>query len=101
MAPSTGGRDSANGLTMRPDDRPPSGQTRSPCTHIRDRAEAARSPEDLADLVYELMDAHHDTSRLAAELTGDGHWQAHLAYLRDLQRTGRAMLAQATARERT
>ena len=101
MAPSTGGRDSANGLIMRPDHRLPRGQTRSPCTQPRDRAEAERSPEDLADLVYELLDAHHDTSRLAAELTGDGHWQAHLAYLRDLQRTGRAMLAQATARERT
>jgi hypothetical protein len=101
MAPSTGGRDSANGLTMRPDHRPPRGQTRSPCTQTTDRAEAERSPEDLADLVYELLDAHHDTSRLAAQLTGDGQWQAHLAYLRDLQRTGRAMLAQATARERT
>jgi hypothetical protein len=64
-------------------------------------AEARRSPQDLGDLVYELLDAHDDTARLAAELTGDARWQAHLAYLRDLQRIGRALLAQATARERT
>jgi hypothetical protein len=64
-------------------------------------AEARHAPEDLGDLVYELLDAHDDTARLAADLTGDARWQAHLAYLRDLQRIGRAGLARATAREGT
>jgi hypothetical protein len=64
-------------------------------------AGARQAPEDLGDLVYELLDAHDDTARLAADLTGDARWLAHLAYLRDLQRIGRALLAQATARERT
>jgi hypothetical protein len=85
---------------MRSDRRLPRGPTRSACTRTPPWAAAPRSPEDLGDLVYELLDAHDDTARLAAE-TGDARWEAHLAYLRDLQRIGRAMLAQATARERT
>jgi hypothetical protein len=47
----------------------------------------------LLELVYELLDAHNDTARLAEELTGDERWAAHLDYLRDLQRTGRETLA--------
>ena len=50
---------------------------------------------ELAELVYELLDAHDDTTRLAAgdASNGDVRWRAHLAYLRDLQRVGREILA--------
>jgi hypothetical protein len=51
------------------------------------------SVEYLTALVYELLDAHADTARLAAEVTADGRWEAHLDYLRDLQRVGREALA--------
>jgi len=78
---------------MRPDRRLPGGPSQSACTQTPDHA-----TEDLGQLVYELLDAHDDTARLAAELADDARWQAHLAYLRDLQRVGRAMLA---GRERT
>jgi hypothetical protein len=77
---------------MRSDRRLPGGPTQSACTQPPHSAK----PEDLGELVYELLDAHDDTARLAAELADDACWQAHLAYLRDLQRVGRAMLAQAT-----
>jgi hypothetical protein len=49
----------------------------------------------IADLVYELLDAHADTMRLARELDSDPAWAAHLDYLRDLQRVGRESLARA------
>jgi hypothetical protein len=48
--------------------------------------------ELLVELTYELLDAHDDTARLAAEPDAL-RWQIHLAYLRDLQRTGRQLLA--------
>ncbi len=51
--------------------------------------------EYLEPLVYELLDAHQDTMRLAATLAGDESWAAHLDYLRDLQRVGRERLAAA------
>lgn len=54
---------------------------------------AATAPE-VAALVYELLDAHADTAELADELACDPRWDAHLDYLRALQRTGRAALAQ-------
>ncbi len=47
----------------------------------------------LVELVYELMDAHDDTARLAHGLTADLRWQAHLDYLQQLQRVGRELLA--------
>jgi hypothetical protein len=47
----------------------------------------------LSALVYELLDAHEDTRRLAGPLSDDVHWAAHLDYLRDLQRVGRERLA--------
>ena len=50
--------------------------------------------EQLARLVYELLDAHADTDRLVRGPATELLWQAHLHYLRDLQRTGREMLAQ-------
>ena len=55
------------------------------------------SGAQLARLVYELLDAHDDTARLAADLTSDPRWRVHLDYLRDLQRQGRESLARATA----
>jgi hypothetical protein len=51
---------------------------------------------DVADLVYELLDAHVDTMRMARDLDGDPAWAAHLDYLRDLQRVGREALAGAS-----
>ena len=52
----------------------------------------------IMDLVYELLDAHDDTARLARAEGGDEAWNAHLDYLRSLQRVGREMLAH-TARD--
>jgi hypothetical protein len=50
----------------------------------------------LVALSYELLDAHADTARLAADEAPDVEWYSHLAYLRDLQRVGREALARAT-----
>lgn len=49
--------------------------------------------EQLAVLVYELLDAHADTARIAGEIGNDLVWRAHLEYLQALQRKGREMLA--------
>ena len=51
----------------------------------------------VTELVYELLDAHMDTLRMAHDLDGDPVWAAHLDYLRDLQRVGREALARAAA----
>jgi hypothetical protein len=51
------------------------------------------SEELLVRLVYELLDAHHDTATLAAELHDDVRWRAHVDYLRALQHIGRSILA--------
>ena len=65
--------------------------------------EAVPSSEQLTLLVYELLDAHDDTARLAAKLAPDVswevqmRWEVHLGYLRDLQRVGREALALSTA----
>ncbi|HEX4805206.1 MAG TPA: hypothetical protein VFU94_04835 [Conexibacter sp.] len=61
--------------------------------HATIRPDGVRRQEHLVELVYELLDAHDDTARLAAELAGDERWDAHLDYLRALQRAGRALLA--------
>ena len=47
----------------------------------------------VTELLYELLDAHVDTMRMASGLDGDPAWAAHLDYLRDLQRVGREALA--------
>ena len=52
----------------------------------------------IPELVYELLDAHVDTIRLAHDLDLDPAWAAHLDYLRDLQRVGREALAQGARR---
>jgi hypothetical protein len=48
-------------------------------------------------LVYELLDAHEDTARLASNLVSESIWLQHLDYLRRLQRLGREALAHAAA----
>ena len=55
-----------------------------------------RISQQLTMLVNELLDAHDDTARLAADLAPDVRWEVHLAYLRDLQRLGREALARAS-----
>jgi hypothetical protein len=55
--------------------------------------DAVRATSYLSDLVYELLDAHVDTVRLAGELEQLPAWAAHLDYLRDLQRVSREALA--------
>jgi hypothetical protein len=53
--------------------------------------------DHLTELVYELLDAHEDTLRLAGEPLDDLRWAAHLDYLRGLQRIGQEMLARLVA----
>ena len=53
---------------------------------------AVTAPE-LLSLVYELLDAHADTVEIGADLSHELRWQAHLEYLRALQRNGREILA--------
>jgi hypothetical protein len=60
-----------------------------------------RLSEQLTLLVDELLDAHEDTVRLSADLELGWRWQAHLCYLRELERLGREALAAATADERS
>jgi len=52
---------------------------------------SATSPR-LERLIYELLDAHDDTARLAQDIE-EIHWVAHVEYLRRLQRLGRETLA--------
>jgi hypothetical protein len=64
--------------------------------HVIDADSTGLAPvEYLGSLVYELLDAHEDTMRLADGFGGDERWAAHLDYLRDLQRVGRERLARA------
>lgn len=51
------------------------------------------STDEVNDLIYKLLDAHADTTRLADDLAADPRWSAHLGYLRDLQRVSREILA--------
>jgi hypothetical protein len=61
--------------------------------HLPTISTSAERAEQLAHLVYELLDAHADTDRLVRGPSTQLRWQAHLDYLRDLQRTGREILA--------
>jgi len=56
---------------------------------------AAPATRLLEELVYELLDAHSDTVALVAA-PAEPAWDAHLDYLRALQRHARGILAQAT-----
>src|SRR4051812_35049850 len=63
------------------------------------RSEAeAEAGAGLAELAYELLDAHTDTAQLI-DGVHDPSWAAHLDYLRALQRKGREMLARAAGEE--
>lgn len=53
----------------------------------------------ITSVIYELLDAHTDTAQLAAGLADDPVWDAHLDYLRALQRKGREALAGIAVRE--
>lgn len=53
---------------------------------------------ELVLLVYELLDAHDDTARIATELARELPWAAHLEYLRALQRKGREIVAHTQTR---
>jgi hypothetical protein len=53
----------------------------------------AEAGAGLAELAYELLDAHSDTAQLVDALPYDPSWAAHLDYLRALQRKGREILA--------
>src|SRR5919112_1163502 len=61
----------------------------------------AEAGAGLAELAYELLDAHTDTAQLVDGLRYDPSWAAHLDYLRALQREGREMLARIAAEERS
>src|SRR5437763_6555836 len=50
---------------------------------------------EITALIYELLDAHDDTARMAVDLVADPLWEAHLDYIRALQRKGRELLARA------
>jgi len=52
-------------------------------------------------LIYELLDAHDDTARLAEGLLGEPVWTSHLEYLRRLQRMGRETLARTSLKTPT
>jgi hypothetical protein len=66
---------------------------------VRDANKSALiAGRDVTELVYELLDAHIDTMRMACEMDSDPAWAAHLDYLRDLQRVGREALAGASVR---
>lgn len=54
----------------------------------------AERSEQLARLVYELLDALWDTERVVRERPNELHWRAHLSYPHDLQRLGREVLAE-------
>jgi len=60
---------------------------------MRETRSTVDTSAKLAELVYELLDAHDDTARLAQQLSCDVQWAAHLDYLQQLQRVGRELLA--------
>src|SRR4051812_32088792 len=63
------------------------------------RRRDAEAGASLAELAYELLDAHTDTAQLVDGLRYDPSWAAHLDYLRALQRKGREVLARTAPEE--
>ena len=55
----------------------------------------AHPDNELVLLVYELLDALDDTSRIAIQPARELVWPAHLEFLRALQRKGREIVAHA------
>jgi hypothetical protein len=65
---------------------------------MRETRSPVETSASIVELVYELLDAHDDTARMADELGADDvRWAAHLDYLQRLQRVGREMLAAGAA----
>ena len=64
---------------------------------MSDTRATVETTAQLVELVYELLDAHDDTSRLASGHGRELSWAAHLDYLQRLQRVGREMMAADTA----
>jgi hypothetical protein len=61
---------------------------------MRETRSPVETSAKIVELVYELLDAHDDTARMAGEFcVEDVRWAAHLDYLQRLQRVGREMLA--------
>lgn len=85
-------RAAADTLASGPQTITPPAQSRSASRTAPDRAHPVGA-RAVTSLVYELLDAHDDTARMASELEPDPLWQAHLEYLRALQRKGRETLA--------
>jgi hypothetical protein len=56
--------------------------------------------EELTCLVYEPLDAHDDTARIAIGQNLEAHWQARLSYLGDLLQVGREVPARAGQQDR-
>jgi hypothetical protein len=54
---------------------------------------AAEQEVTVRELLAECLDAHADTLRLARLVLDSPEWEAHRAYLSDLERVGRATLA--------
>lgn len=65
---------------------------------LNSQSTGASAVDFLSALVYELLDAHEDTARLASAPSDRIAWDAHLLYLRDLQRVGREALADVSRR---
>jgi hypothetical protein len=70
-----------------------SGYTEEGATVQNTTITSSRTIDQLSELVYELVDAHADTICMGEGLTGDLEWDAHLEYLRGLQRVSRELLA--------
>jgi hypothetical protein len=71
---------------------------RRPCRQTGADAAERTGADELTPLVYELLDAHDDTARLAANVAADEDaWTLHLRYLQDLQRVARERLARVGA----
>jgi len=75
------------------------GQPGATGTSGGDHRPDAEAGAGLAELAYELLDAHTDTAQLIDGLPYDPSWAAHLDYLRALQRKGREMLARTAPEE--
>jgi len=73
----------------------------SPLATVPQSARASRRPVQqpaevrrrLEAIIYQLLDAHQDTARLADRLDWDPDWAEHLDYLRQLQRVSREALS--------
>lgn len=72
------------------------GNPRATPGSVPDPRRTKAAAAELAEFVYELLDAHADTAELASGLDLDHDWRAHLEYLRALQRHGRHLLAEAS-----